>query len=66
LIECNRISSIAKKGVDIHVTPFLSFQTENSRIRARLGVPPETRIVALYTTGEYELKFSEAFKSDIS
>jgi hypothetical protein len=67
--EIDRVRSYfinREKGVDINVTPFLSFQTEHSRIRAQLRIPPEKRIVALYTTGEYELEFCDAFKAEIS
>lgn len=67
--EVSRVRSYfinREKGLDINVTPFLTFQTEHSRVRAQLRIPPETPIVTFFTTGEYELEFCDDFKTDIS
>jgi hypothetical protein len=55
-----------EQGVDINVTPFITFSTEHKIIRAQLRIPPEIPILALFTTGEYELEFCEDYKAEIS
>ncbi len=67
--EIDRVRSYfinREKGVDVNLTPFLTFQTEHSKVRAQARIPPETPIIALFTTGEYELEFCDDFKTDIS
>jgi hypothetical protein len=63
--EFNRIVSFfenREKGKDINFAPFYKFQTDHLRLRSALRIPNDAKIVAVFTSSEYETIYWPSYK----